>query len=388
MINVRNFFTGILLILLFAATTQSQSIQLQPVLQSGQAAGEPVVTYAGPSSGETWNIRFHDNTLQFYNQELTFNDVYDYDLSPDSRHLGMLMMDENANLVTAIINYEGEMVAMHTLQHEVELSDPSLKLYLLAEGNIVIRDNIVGFTVYSYTGGLVDRVSNSSGSPDGETMSRLVSSRDGSQVYVYNPRIIQGDGFSTRVSKLSFDGTIDNIYVDTGVEIVNLKASDDGEMIFAVTRSTDGTMQVRKIDSLGNVRASHTSEFSSPGYYVQPELNTVTWFEGNNAQVYDIGTGSRIANAFFSRQTVVFAKFEPEDNLVLTITGTRSTRDGRINANGFRAVDLDARALVHSNDISLEMNFNPDNEPEMKRVSRNRFLIYGVSNAQQVVVNR
>lgn len=366
-----------------------QSVSVQPILQQH---AESFNSYPGPQDGENWNIRLNDNgSFVSASPSLDFSYVLDYDISPDFRHLAVLREDESRTdhpFIIEIYNRGGELVALHTDIIDLEIGDPSLKLYLVDNGNIIIRDNIVGFSLYGYSSLYTGRVSNASGSEEGEAMSRLVSSRDGSQLYVYNPRIIRGNGFSSRISRLHMTARLDNILVDQEREIVNLTATDNGEFIFAVMRDHNGRKEVLKINSEGEIVAKHQNDMSNPGFFVQPREGTVTWFQDNQAQTYNIETGDRIANAFFRQQNIVFAKFSPEDNIVITITGSRSNREGVIQANGIRIVDLDARELIHSNDLNHRFSFKPENEPRLYRTDRNRYQMLGVSNAVEIVINR
>jgi len=358
-------------------------------MQQGAAS---YTTYPGSDGEAGWNIRHQqDGTFMSNSPHLDFSNVLDYDLSPDSRHIAVLRedLDNPAQpFIIEIYNEEGVKVGLQTELVDLDVHDPSLKLFLLANGTIVLRDNIVGFTIYDISDLYVDRVSNASGSPEGETISRLVSSREGKQVYVYNPRIIQGDGFSSRISSLDMAGSIDYLYEAEGSEILNLTATESGEYVFAVLSDENDKREVLKINSTGEVVARHVPDMDSPGYYVQPELGTVTWFEQNNAQVYDIESNERVANAYFRQQNIVFAMYEPQDNVVLTVTGTRNNRDGVISANAVRIVDLDARTLIHSSDLNHRFTFDPDNEPRMYRTGTNAYQFLRVGNAVNIDIAR
>ncbi|MCH8558220.1 MAG: hypothetical protein LAT84_10370 [Balneolia bacterium] len=383
------FSLAVVSLLIAPSSTDAQSVSVQPILQQNPASFN---SYPGPQDGENWNIRLDDDgSFVSASPALDFGYVLDYDFSPDFRHLAVLREDESRTerpFIIEIYNHDGELVALHTDIIDLEIGDPSLKLYLADNGNIIIRDNIVGFAMYDYSSLYIGRVSNASGSEEGETMSRLISSRDGSQMYVYNPRIIRGNGFSSRISRLNMTTSLDNVFVDQEREILNLTATNDGEFIFAVMSDQSGRKEVLKINSEGNVVANHRSEMSDPGFYVQPLEGTVTWFQDNQAQTYNIETGERIANAYFRQQNIVFAKYNPEDNVVITVTGSRSNRDGVIQANGIRVVDLNARELIHSDDLNHRFSFKPENEPRLHRTDRNRYQMLGVSNAVEIVINR
>ncbi len=372
-----------------SSVVSAQSVEISPVLQQRSVE---FMSYAGPEAGEGWSVSLNDATFRSISPDLELENTLDYDFSPDGRHIALLREvaeDDSVMHRIEIYSKQGDKVGLYGDIGYLDAADPSLKLFLLENASVVLRDNIVGFTIYTYTDLMVDRVSNSSGSPEGETMSRLISSEDGSQVFVYNPRILHANGgYSSRISRLSLSGELETVFSDGSREILNVTATQDGSHIFAVMSGQEGRPEVLRINSDGDVTASHEPEMDDPGFYVQPELGMVTWFERNNAQSYLIETGDRIANAFFSRQNIVFAMYNEEDNIVLTITGNRSNRDGRIEANGIRVVDLDARSLIHSDDLSHTFRFNPEIEPRMYRTGPNRYQFLGVNNAVNITVNR
>ncbi|WP_114984063.1 hypothetical protein [Cyclonatronum proteinivorum] len=374
------------LFVIFAAdvrTAQSQRIDVSPVLQSGAAHT------ASFSNG--WHISLRNGTFTSESPSFTADDVLDFDVSPDNRHVAILRSrtDGSGGHKIEIINREGLVIARHDGISDLDPADPSLKLYLLAGGNVVLRDNIVTFSVYTHRSGFIDRVSNSSGSPDGEAMSRLISSADGTQVFVYNPRIIRQDGVSSRLSRLNIEeGAIENLFVDDSREITNLTASNDGAFVYVLLQDQQNNVELVKLSDDGSQLATVRAENQGSGAYVQPENNTVTFFHQSNAQVYDVDSGERLANAFFRQQNIVFAYFEPRDNLVLALTGRRNNRDGNIQANAVRAVDLTARSLIHSNDLSHTFTFRPEDEPRMHRLQANVYELLGVTNAVRITVTR
>lgn len=361
---------------------QGQGIQVAPLLRVNAAE-----TVSFPNG---WHFSLQHGEFRSTDPDFSASGVLDFDVSPDSRHVALLRNSTNGpGHVIEIINREGITVARHDGITDLDPADPSLKLYLLAGGTVVLRDNIVTFSVYTHESGFIDRVSNSSGSPDGETMSRLISSADGTQVFVYNPRIIRQQGFSSRMSRLNLNGpAIENLFVDGSREILNLTASNDGAFIYVLLGDAQNQIELVKLSDDGEQLASLSAENPGSGAYVQPEAGTVTFFHQSNAQTYNIETGERLANAFFRQQNIVFAYFEPQDNIVLAITGRRNDRDGSIQANAIRAVDLTARSLIHSSDLQHTFTFRPEDEPRMHRVSPNVYQLLGVTNAVRISVNR
>lgn len=362
---------------------QAQEVRVAPVLERGAAAS--FMMYAGADADSYWAVKLENGVFESQIPELRFENALDYDVSPDGRHIAVLREtdEQDSGYVAELFNHEGIRVAIYSDFDELDPFDPSLKLYLLQNAGLVLRDNIVGFTLYTHSDALVGRLSNASGSSEGESMSRLTSSRDGSAVYVYNPRIMQeGGSYDARIMRMDLSGELNQVFYQQNAEITHLFASNSGEHVFAVFVDTEGQTSVQKIDAEGNVVAAHRpEELDSPDAYVQPELDAITWFEDNQARTYNIETGERLALAYMRGEQIVFATYSPEDEAVITLTGRRNNSDGRINMSSVRVVDLDARSILTSSDMNHQLEFQNQDDPRLTRIGSRHFRLTGTSNA-------
>lgn len=367
----------------FTTELRAQEVRITPALDGAAAAS--FMLYAGNETGSPWAVKLENGAFESLQPDLQFNNVLDYDISPDGRHIAVLREtdEQDTGYVAELYNRRGIKVGYYADIANLDAFDPSLKLYMLQDAGLVLRDNIVSFSLYTYGRGFVERLSNASGSAEGESMSRLASSRDGSAVYVYNPRIMKEDGgYDSRIMQMDLSGDLKQVYYQRDAEITHLFASNNGEHVFAVFVDTQGRTSVQKIDSGGNVVASHRpEELDAPDAYVQPELNAITWFEDNQARTYNIETGERLALAYLRGENIVFATYSPEDEAVITLTGRRSNSDGEINMSSVRVVDLDARSILSSDDTSHQLEFQNQDDPRLTRIGARHFRLTGVSNA-------
>jgi hypothetical protein len=382
-------FFGIILIIIslssafFNSRLQAQEVRITPALDRGSAAS--FMLYAGEEAGSPWAVKLENGAFESLEPDIQLNNVLDYDISPDGRHLAVLREtdEQDSGYVAEFFNQQGIKVGYYSDFAELDAFDPSLKLYLLQNAGLVLRDNIVSFTLYTYSKGFVERLSNASGSSEGESMSRLASSRDGSAVYVYNPRIMkEGGGYDSRIMQMDLSGELKQVFYQQDAEITHLFASNNGEHVFAVFVDTQDRTSVQKIDAGGNVVAEHRpEELDTPDAYVQPELNAITWFEDNQARTYNIETGERLALAYLRGENIVFATYSPEDEAVITLTGRRNNSDGEIIMSSVRVVDLDARSILSSDDTSHQLEFQNQDDPRLSRIGARHFRLTGVSNA-------
>lgn len=364
----------------------AQDVRVSPVLDRTAAASTTLLP--GADTDSFWAVRLENGVFESAEPLLRFEHALDYDISPDGRHIAILRETDaqSGSYTTELYNREGVNVAKYSDFDDLDPHDPSLKLYVLQEAGLVLRDNIVSFALYTHQDGFVDRLSNASGSSEGETMSRLATSPDGSAVYVFNPRIMQqGGGYDSRIMRLDTSGELTQVFYQQGAEITHLFPSDDGAHVFAVFVDTGGETSVQKINAEGDVVAEHRSEeLSTPDAYVQPDINAVTWFEENQARTYDMETGERLALAFLRGENIIFATYSPEDEAVITLTGRRNNSDGQLHVSSVRVVDLDARSILASSDMNHEMSFQNQDDPRLIRLAARHFRLTGVSNAVDI----
>jgi len=372
------------LIFFFSLTTltNAQQVRISNVTNSGNASE---IVLAGADRDQVWSVIQDGGDLSVNNGTIELSGVLSFDLSPDRRHFAVLLEDEGHHV--HIFNHQGYLVGKYSDIPDVDPSDPSLKLFLIKDGAIVIRDNIVAFAIYNQSQLFVDRISNSSGSPLGETISRISTSVDGRFTYVYNPQIKINDGFGSRLSRLSEDGVFTTLFHDDEREIAGLSVMESGNQVVAVFRN-GADVVMRIIDAEQGVIKESAAPMEQAGFYIQPEHGTITWFSGNAAQVYSLETGERLANAFLRNQNIIFAMFEPTDNLVVTLTGSRSYQNRTLTVNAVRVVDLTARSILHSAEVNRVLEYSDEISPSVVRIGANRYRLTGVTNAFDIAVTR
>jgi len=371
------------LLFIFTGISNAQQVKISDVTETNEAAE---IILAGPDSEKIWSVFQYGDKLSINNGEIEVNGALSFDLSPDRRHFAVLFEDEDMHHVH-IFNHEGFLVGKYSNIPDVDAADPSLKLYLIKDGAIVLRDNIVAFAIYNQSQIFVDRISNSSGSPLGETISRLATSVDGQFTYVYNPQIKTANGFASRLSRLSDDGVFTTLFHDDEREIAGLSVMESGDQVVAVFRGTSDVV-MRIIDAKDGVISETVSPMDQAGFYIQPEHGTITWFSGNAAQVYSLHSGERLANAFLRNQNIIFATFDPVDNIVVTLTGSRSYQNRTLTVNAVRVVDLTARSILHSADVNRVLEYSDEIIPSVVKIGANSYRLTGVTNAFDISVAR
>ncbi len=360
----------------------AQDVRISPVVS--QNSGE-TFSFAGPE-GKTWDILSEGFTLNLIRQDITLRDVFSFDISPDGRHLGVLILNDAPTI--EIYNFEGEKIALYTNLPDVDPEDPSIKLFMLARGSVVLRDNIVSFTLFRHRfdgGGAANLIA---GNLQAQTISRLAASPNGIYTYVYIPRIVGDSGFSSRISRLDPDAELSTLNQDFERELLQVAVSDYGSEIFAVKRDANETVTLQRLSNDGTVIDETEAPFENAGFYIQPDIGTITWFSGHRAETYDITSGERLANAFLRQNNrIILAKYEPDDNVVVTLTGSRNNREQTMTVRSAFVVDLTARNILRSDTINKTVDFTEHITPGIIKAGTNHYRLTGVTNAFNIQIN-
>lgn len=360
----------------------AQDVRISPVVS--QNSGE-TFSFAGPE-GKTWDILSEGFTLNLIRQDITLRDVFSFDISPDGRHLGVLILNDDPTI--EIYNFEGEKIALYTNLPDVNPEDPSIKLFMLARGSVVLRDNIVSFTLFRHRfdgGGAANLIA---GNLQAQTISRLAASPNGIYTYVYIPRIVGDSGFSSRISRLDPDAELSTLNQDFERELLQVAVSDDGSEILAVKRDANETVTLQRFSNDGTVIEETEAPFANAGFYIQPDIGTITWFSGHRAETYDINSGERLANAFLRQNNRIFlAKYDPDDNVVVTLTGSRNNREQTMTVRSAFVVDLNARSILRSDTINQTVDFTEHITPGIIKARTNHYRLTGVTNAFNIQIN-
>lgn len=256
--------------------------------------------------------------------------------------------------------------------------DPSLAILPLANGQFLVRKNIVNFSLYDSYGNIKDAVSNSSQSEKGETISQMTASEDASTIVLYNPRINYEGSQGSRASILDENGYLNSFFSSLRRTIVNVTVAAEGHFILVTTREAGTDDEVTLYDRFGN----KLREFS-----IDEELKGVTFGLGNfhiaayssgRVLVYNIFTGDRLGAASIrGNGQVLYAGYSHADRQVLALTGARNS-NGMVSGGQVHAVHLEKRKIGKA---TLNGNFKLSEDVPLKleRRQSDLFRISGTS---------
>ncbi len=325
-----------------------------PILSSPASAQDIAFSYAPETESlapdqfriDLFEAERHDRTIRVRENEIVFGNgagmLAGYDqisISPDRAFVGALFL-RGDNVSVEIYRSDGSLVRRFSELASYDPDDPSIRLYMLNGGSFFYCDNIAGFSYFDERGEQVYRASNSSGSPDGETISELATTPFGTSAFAYNPKIYEGDQVHSRIQRIGFDGETRPVarFDAAGIEDVTLHP--EGRLIIAhLIDEATGNHRAKVISFRGELLAEVDYEDNEILEMALSECGRyVTARASGRVLVHEVTTGERLGSASFTEQVLV-ASWMP-DNRLAVLTGTRY---GDRELNDLRAHIIDVR---------------------------------------------
>ncbi len=380
--NVRgSFFYMLMLILLPAALLLSsageltaQQIQVQEIEAT---AGHSPEMY----SLDAARVRVEGEALVIESEQESFQIDLIRQLSFSRERNFVAAMNLEMGLQHLLIDGLGRRVGTIELDH-FDPDDQTLGLSVFSDGRFVTRDNVANFNFYNPEGTLRYSISNSSGSPDGEVASRILSDPSGNVILLYNPRITYGEDEGSRARILEGEGAWIELYQSLDRSIKYAGMTGNGSFIVLVSQKEGTDDEVAVFDRFGNELITFTSEEDLKGASLTEEGRIVTIFSAGRIQVYRITDQERLGSTSIRAGEILHAAYHEEDQQILALSGNLSN-DHRISSPYLHAIHLAERSL-DSTELEGILTFPDLSHIQFDRVGPNRFRLMGMNRGFEI----
>ena len=109
--------------------------------------------------------------------------------------------------------------------------DPSLGVYPLQNGAVIVRENIANFLFYDTYGRVVRSISNSTQNESGEAISEIAFDAAGKTIVLYNPKIMQDGTIGSRAKLVAKNRNPVDIFSSKDRALRTVQISSNGECI-------------------------------------------------------------------------------------------------------------------------------------------------------------
>lgn len=325
----------IITVVLLPAALNAQSLDISVVNGTGSDGPSTFKLAAG-------KIKISSSELQFQGATRV-TDVAAYGVSPDHRKVGILR--HTAEGGEALLHESDGDTLMRFSTIKLVRDDPSLAIYPLNNGEILIRDNIANFTLYDPFGNVITGASNLTGNRRGQSISETEMDDNGNTILVYTPKIERGDRYGSGARVLEQGNSMRTVYSSTDRFIKFAEVTDDGSLIVFITAKKGTDDRVLIMDRYGNqLNAIETNE-DLTGARLSGEGRYVSAYSNRRVLVYNTLTGDRVGSTSF-RTSLITAVYFPDDAVILGMTGSHYEQSGIMNDLQFHAINLEERSVA------------------------------------------
>lgn len=365
---IRTLFS-LILALTLPIMAWAQSVSITPT--SPTSTNEPSVF----SLEKGAKIKLDGNNLLFMDSGKKISQYFAFGVSRDRSVVSLLDYSEGNAQIT-LFTPQGDTLNSYS-SISVNPNDPSLAIYPVSSGHLLLRDNIMNFIWHDGLGNKGTNISSGSGSQQGETISEVEMSADRQTVVIYTPKIKRGSGLGSKAELLKANDDFQRIFQSEDRYIKDLSVADDGNLISLITAAEGTNDQVAILDKFGNEINTLTIEEPVVGASLAASGQYVTVYSSNRVGVYSTLNGERLGST--SLQEAIFAaEYFPEDQMIVLMSGDYSSASGILNNVQVKAVDLEKRSIA-SESLSDALGFHEALPTTFRRLSSNKYEFSGAN---------
>lgn len=255
-------------------------------------------------------------------------------------------------------------------------ADPSLKSYALQNGGAIIRENIANFLVYDSFGKVVNSVSNSTQSKDGESISELAADVNGKTVVLYNTKVMTGGKSGSRAKVLGLAQSSLDVFYSEDRTIRTVRVAESGEFIAIATAKAGTDDEVVIIDRYGNQINTIKFDQEIVGMNLYGNGSTLTVFSAGRVAVYDVFSGNRLGGSSFRDGVLRFANYSGADRAIIGLTG--DINGNKLSNIEVRVINIGASKIA-KNKYSGTVQFQNLDAITLNRTGRFNYTISGMN---------
>lgn len=332
-------FKRISAVFLFLFTACAVRAQTLTATATSKVSPGSYLMAANVQEGGSYQVLLNPSLVRFDKTGMSLQEFAGYGVSADKGTFAVLSTKGGKQEVMTIED-PGKQLNATGLSFDV--TDPSLKVYVLNNGRTIVRSNIAHFDVYGVNGTLKAAVNNASGSPKGETISKLSTDEHNRTILVYNPQINRQGYVESRIQRLDISsGQLRMIYDRKDGKINHLRISDDGNFVAVVSGH-----KVRVIDVFGNPIRSLDFKDQIDGSKISENDRYITCWYSDRILVYDILSGRRVGSTTLEGPSILYADYVPEDHLIVGVAGDVDSKTNAVQHVQIEGIDLRRRKIA------------------------------------------
>ena len=321
------------------------------------------------------SVTMNAASISFSETNNELRGIASYGVSADLSLVGTLSEVEGKKQAT-ILSDTGTMLTEYEVS-DFSASDPSLQVYPLNNGGVLIRDNIVSFNLYNPFGKTGVTASGGGQSSGGQVISEVAKSSAGNTIIVYTPQIKNGGSRGSNAGRLSLNGQLESIYSSGDRTIKDLQVSADGQFVSIITAKPGIDDEILVLDKYGNQISKMESSENLKSTSLSASSEHVTIYSAGRAAVYNMISGERIGSTSFG-SSLIKAQYFSDDQILVALSGSLSG-DGKVANNlEFHAIHFEKRQ-VERKEYRGSIGFNPMIDYHFRSVGSGKYHFTGAN---------
>ncbi len=294
-----------------------------------------------------------------------------------AQKINVSLTEYSLRLPSAFVNTEGVIVSdgnttLVSGKYEIlDQPDPSLKVFALQNGGVILRENIANFLFYDSYGRVSKSVSNSTQSKEGEAISELAYDPKGKTIVLYNPKVVIDGNTGSRAKLVAKNSSPIDIFYSSNRALRTVKIASNGELIALASMSEGAGDELTILDRFGNNLGVFPFNQKVKGVSFSENGLYVTVYSSGRIAVYNIINKKRIGSTSIRKNSILYANFSPEDNAIIAITGAGVKTFKNLEAH---IIQIDARKI---NKVTIKADISEIHKARFERIKRGNYTIEG-----------
>lgn len=283
--------------------------------------------------------------------------------------------------ISSVLNASGVTVnagngnPLFTSKYQAASDDNSVKVYVKPNGSFIVRENIANFLFYNSTGNIQQSVSNSSQSPEGESVSELAADPAFKTVVLYNPKIIRNGVEGSRARVVKKNWTTRDVFYSSERAIRLVKVSENGQYIAVVSFKPGTDDEVKITDRFGNELGTFSFNQNIVDVIISDDGEYITIRSNSRVGVYSLINGEREGSTSF-RSMLHYAEFIAQDETIVAVTADES---GSVLSNiEMHAINIAERSIERQ-EYGGELGITQYIPVDLTRNGRLNYTLTGLS---------
>jgi len=375
------FKKGLLTIIILASAclVKAQTLHYKAI---NVGSGNYYISHRSHNSHSPFIVSIHQHAVTLKNTATRVNNNISFGVSPDHSLFGSIYSSNGSYMMGLFENPGKKILNISSLSFGT--NDPSIKIYPLNNGRVIIRSNIAHFDIYNPSGKVQASFSNSSGSLQGETISKLATDYSGETVIAYNPKINKNGHEESRIQRVNPDnGHVSTIYYNNKEAISKLLMSHSGNFLAVLFRHKKNS-QILIMDTYGNIVHHYKFDYKVDHIAFSNDDRYITMVQGNSVRVFNTYTGHKAGASYLRGYDVTYANYIPQDHVILGLGTDFNESSHTLHKIEFSMVNLRKRKIA-SKTYSGNLTWYPGHFPlQIVRLGRDHYRINGFSDPFRV----